>query len=81
MGRDEEIQEHLELSDIYLETARLNVENELLEPALFNAIHALELSIKAVLLMRVSGPIITHNVGGLLGKQYRDELGEKNAGK
>ncbi len=77
MGRDEEIHEHLDLSDVYLEAAKLNIENDLLEPALFNAIHALELSIKATLMIRIQGPIITHNVGGLLGRYYRDVLGDK----
>ena len=77
MGGDEDIQEHLDLSCRYLKAAILNLDNDLPEPALFNAIHALELSIKALLTRDIHGPVLTHNVGGLLGKYYRDLLGER----
>jgi len=53
----------------------MSIEEELFEPALFNGLHALELAVKALLVDKVKGPLITHNVGGLLGKYYRDILG------
>ena len=48
MGQDKtgikKIQEYYNLSCNYLESAKINLENELFEPAMFSAIHALELS-------------------------------------
>ena len=76
MERDEEVQEYLDLSLKYLTASKNNLENELLEPALFNGLHSLELAIKAILVEKVEGSLITHNVGGLLGKHYRESMGE-----
>jgi len=51
-ARDEKVQEYYNLSLIYLESAKLSLGRGLFEPAMFNAIHALELSLKAALLTR-----------------------------
>ncbi len=77
MERDDEISEYLDLSRVYLEAAQLNFENDLLEPALFNSIHALELAVKSLLMRKIDGMVNTHNVGGLLGKHFRKDLGEE----
>jgi len=76
MAGDDDPREYLELSLKYLEAAKKNFNDGLHEPALANSIHALELGIKALLLSKIEGPIITHNVGGLFGKHHREELGE-----
>ena len=77
MEGNEAVREYHDLSIKFLRAATINLERELFEPALANAIHSLELAIKAVLLLRIDGPIKTHNVGGLLGKHYREELGDE----
>lgn len=48
-GKDEKAEEYYNLSLTYLESAKLSLDRELYEPAMFNALHALELAIKAVL--------------------------------
>ncbi len=54
MGQDKttinKIQDYYNLSLNYLESAKISLKKELYEPAMFNAIHALELSLKAALL-------------------------------
>lgn len=75
MGSSEEVSEYLSLSLKYLRASRMSLEEGLLEPSLFNGLHALELAVKALLVDKVKGPLITHNVGGLLGRHYRDILG------
>ena len=54
MGSDKKpantIQEYYNLSLNYLESAKICLKKDLFEPAMFNAIHALELSLKAALL-------------------------------
>lgn len=77
MASDEEVLEHYHLSIRYLESSRLGLDNDLYEPALFNAIHALELAVKSILLTIVDDPITTHNVGGKLGFYFRKDLGEE----
>lgn len=42
---------------------------------MYNAIHSLELMVKSLLLTKIDDPIITHNVGGLLGKYFLEEIG------
>jgi HEPN domain-containing protein len=76
LERDDEISEYLSLSRVYFEAGKLNFENDLFEPALFNSIHALELAVKSLLLKKLRDNVNTHNVGGLLGKYYRKDLGE-----
>ena len=76
MERDENVQEYFSLSRKYLQAAEGNLRDELYEPALSNAIHSLELAIKALLHLQIEEPIKTHNVGGLLGKHFRAELGD-----
>jgi len=48
--RTPQIQEYYNLSCNYLESAKISLKNELFEPAMFTAIHALELALKAALL-------------------------------
>jgi len=81
MGQDKtrikNIQEYYNLSCNYLESAKINLENELFEPAMFSAIHALELSLKAALLTKTDEAWKTHNIGGQFGKYFRQDLGDK----
>ena len=44
---------------------------------MFSAIHALELSLKAVLLTKTDEAWKTHNIGGQFGKYFREEIGDK----
>ena len=71
------IQEYYDLSCNYLESAKISLKNELFEPAMFSAIHALELSLKAVLLTKTNEAWKTHNIGGQFGKYFRKEIGDK----
>jgi len=75
MEKDETIREHYALSLKYLAAAQGNLTQGLYEPALANGIHALELGIKALLHSKLAEPLKTHNVGGLLGRHFREELG------
>ncbi len=70
-----EIQDYYRLSCNYLESARISLKNELFEPAMFSAIHALELALKAVLLTKIADPWKTHNIAGQFGKYFRKEVG------
>ena len=75
MEGNEEILEYQRLSQIYLKAALELLDDELYEPALFNAIHALELAIKAALLTKIDNNLILHQVGGLFGREFRDVVG------
>lgn len=75
--RAKKIQEYYDLSCNYLESAKISLKNELYEPAMFSAIHALELSLKAVLLTKTDEAWKTHNIGGQFGKHFRDDVGDK----
>ena len=76
-ARDEKIQEYYNLSLIYLESAKVSLERELFEPAMFNAIHALELSLKAALLTKISDVWKTHNVGGVFSRYFMEVVGKE----
>lgn len=81
MGQDKKsakkIQDYYNLSLNYLESAKISLKKELFEPAMFSAIHALELSLKAALLMKTNEAWKTHNIGGQFGKYFREEIGDK----
>jgi len=81
MGKDKtttkKIQDYYNLSLSYLESAKISLKKELFEPAMFSAIHALELSLKAILLTKTEDIWKTHNIGGKFGKYFREEIGEK----
>ena len=51
MEQNETAQEYYDLSGKFLKAALSNLESELHEPALANAIHSLELEIKALLFL------------------------------
>lgn len=72
----EAVQEHLALSREYLGTARGALSAGQRAPAYHNALHALELAVKAVLAKRLHAVPRTHNVGGLLAREFRVELGD-----
>jgi len=74
---DKKIQDYYNLSLNYLESAKISLKQELFEPAMFSAIHALELSLKAALLTKTDESWKTHNVGGQFGKYFREEIGDK----
>jgi len=80
MGKDKEasnkIQDYYNLSLNYLESSKISLKNEFFEPAMFTAIHALELSLKASLLTKTDEAWKTHNIGGQFGKYFRDEIGD-----
>ncbi len=75
--RAKKIQEYYDLSCNYLESAKISLKNELFEPAMFSAIHALELSLKAALLTKTDDAWKTHNIGGQFGKHFKDDVGEE----
>ena len=75
--RTKKIQEYYDLSCNYLESAKISLKNELYEPAMFTAIHALELALKSSLLTKTEGSWKTHNIGGEFGKYFRKELGDE----
>ena len=75
MGQDKaaakKIQDYYNLSLNYLESAKISLKKELFEPAMFSAIHALELSLKTALLTKTDETWKTHNIGGQFGKYFR----------
>lgn len=71
------VQDYYNLSLNYLESAKISLKNELFEPAMFSAIHALELSLKAAILTKEEESWKTHNIGGQFGKYFREQIGEK----
>ena len=81
MGQDKttttKIQDYYNLSLNYLESAKISLKKELYEPAMFSAIHALELSLKAALLTKTKDSWKTHNIGGQFGKYFREEISDK----
>ncbi len=81
MGEDKKsvkkIQDYYNLSLSYINSAKISLKNELFEPAMFSAIHALELSLKAAFLTKTSEAWKTHNIGGQFGKYFREEIGDK----
>ena len=81
MGQDkksaDKIQDYYNLSLNYLESAKISLKKELFEPAMLGAIHALELSLKAVLLTKTEDAWKTHNIGGQFGKYFKEEVGDK----
>jgi len=81
MGQDKKsvnkIQDYYNLSLSYFESAKISLKKELYEPAMFSAIHALELSLKAALLTKTDEAWKTHNIGGQFGKYFREEIGDK----
>ena len=81
MGEDKtgitKIQDYYNLSLNYLESSKISLKKELFEPAMFNAIHALELSLKAALLTKTDEAWKTHNIGGQFGKYFLEEIGDK----
>jgi HEPN domain-containing protein len=75
MEINEEILGYQRLSQTYLQAAIELLDEELFEPSLFNAIHALELAIKSALLTKVDNNLILHQVGGLFGREFRKIVG------
>jgi HEPN domain-containing protein len=76
MADAKKVQEHLSLSQRYLEAAELLSKEGLLEPGLFNALHSIELAVKASLYTVIDDDIMTHQVAGLFGKHFRDSVGK-----
>ena len=70
------IHDYYKLSCTYYESARISLKNELFEPAMFSAIHALELALKAALLTKIADGWKTHNIGGQFRKHFRKEVGD-----
>ena len=81
MEDDEEVQEFFRLSQQYLDAAKTSLRSDLIEPAMSNGIHALELALKAALTKRTGNEFKTHNVGGEFGKHFRKKLGKEKCRK
>jgi HEPN domain-containing protein len=77
MEGNEEVLEYQRLSQTYLKAAVELLDEELFEPSLFNAIHALELAAQASLLTKIDNNLILHQVGGLFGREFRDIVGNE----
>jgi HEPN domain-containing protein len=77
MESNEEILGYQRLSQTYLQAAIELLDEELFEPSLFNAIHALELAAKSALLTKVDNNLILHQVGGLFGREFREVVGNE----
>jgi len=71
-----EVQGHLALSREFLGTATAALERGELFPARFNALHALELGVKAALLAKTGRIPRTHNVGGEFARHFRGQVGD-----
>jgi len=76
MADAKKVQEHISLSRRYLEAAELLSKEGLLEPGLFNALHSIELAVKASLYTVIDDDIMTHQVAGLFGKHFRESVGK-----
>ena len=83
MGQDKtkakKIQEYYNLSCNYLESAKISLKKELFEPAMFSAIHALELALKAVLFTKTEDAWneldkVRYNINYLLRKLIPKEI-------
>jgi len=75
MEGNAKVQEYLALSGRYLQGAETLFREENFEPAMFDAIHATELAIKAALYTVSDEDIGTHRVASLFGKHFRDAAG------
>ncbi len=74
MESNETLQEYLDLAVRYLYSAKLALLEELYEPAMANGIHALEMACKAALTAAGLVQMKTHNIGGLFGQHFHDQL-------
>lgn len=81
MAGDETVQEYLDLADKYLHSARLALLEELYEPAMANGIHALELACKAALTAEGLTRMKTHNIGGLFGQRFAEQIDSETGRK
>lgn len=75
MAEDGPVQNYLDLSREYLEAAQALADKGLTAPAYHNALHALELAVKAALATRLAEVPHTHNVAGLFGREFRADAG------
>ena len=75
--RIKQIQEYYNLSCNYLESSNINLENELIEPTMFSAIHALELSLKTALLTKTDEAQKKYNIDEQFGKYFQQDMGDK----
>lgn len=75
MDEDGKIHEHLDLSREYAAVARAALTAGHDSGAYHNALHALELGLKAALLLRLPEVPRTHNVGGIFALHFRDIVG------
>lgn len=81
MVDDEAVRSYQDLSVEFLDATRANAESGRLAPAYHSALHALELAVKAALASRMPRVPRTHNVGGLLGQEFRDVLGSETCSR
>lgn len=75
MVDDGTVQSYLDLSLKYLQAAEDSARANNAPPAYHNALHALELGVKAALATRLTAVPETHNVGGLFGREFRASVG------
>ena len=74
MAGDGTVQEYLALADKSLHAAKLALLEELYGPAMANGLHALELACKAALRAKGLQRMKTHNIGGLFGREFREQI-------
>lgn len=74
MEDNEKLQEYLNNAEEWLNAAKASFDHTV-EPAAFNALHAIELAAKAALLSKTGTEYKTHNIGGEFGKHFREEVG------
>ena len=77
----DEVQSYHALSLDHLRGAETMLADHNLAPAYHAAIHALELGVKAALATRLARVPRTHNVGGLLGQEFLDDLGPQTCSR
>lgn len=74
MGTHEEVQGYLDLSREWLEAAEHLLARRLLAPGYHDAVHALELALKAALASLEREVPKEHNVAGAFGLEFRDHV-------
>lgn len=76
-----EIQGHLTLSAEYLAVATAAAADGRQAASYHNALHALELGIKAALATKLDEVPRTHNVGGIFAREFRTTVGDETCSR
>lgn len=79
MARHDEVSAYLDLSHEYLSSAERVLAAGEIAPSRFLTVHALELAVKAAIVVATGVAPRTHNVGGEFGKLFREKAGPEVA--